>query len=74
MSKERIPVLHQAIAEAAVKALFGEHAIVSEMEEIPAGRPLRTHLRALEHGVRIFWSHWTGRHPQGGGTRNEAQN
>ena len=63
MKNERIPILHQAIAQAAVRAMFGKHAVVVKMEETAAGLPLTTHLRALECGVRTFWNHWTGRHP-----------
>ena len=73
MSDERIPALHQAIARAAVKTLFGERAVIVEMDEAPAGVPLTTHLRALEYGVRTFWNHWTGRHPHESVTRDEAQ-
>jgi hypothetical protein len=65
MSRENIPVLHQAIAEAAVKALLGERAVIREMVEMPAGRPLSVHLSALGYGIRTFWGHWTGRHPYG---------
>ncbi len=65
MSRENIPVLHQAIAEAAVKALLGERAVIREMVEVPTGRPLTVHISALGSGIRTFWSHWTGRHPYG---------
>jgi len=72
MSRDNIPVLHQAIAEAAVKALLGDRAVISEMVEVPAGHPLIVHINALGYGVKTFWSHWTGRHPHGSAERDEA--
>jgi hypothetical protein len=74
MKREQIPVLHQAIAQAAVKALLGEHAVIREMVEAPAGPPLSAHISALGYGIRTFWSHWTGRHAHGSVTRDETQN
>lgn len=73
MSAERIPVLHRAIAEAAVKAVLGDHAAIRHMVEIPAGRPLCVQVSALAYGIQTFWSHWTGRHPHGSAPRNETQ-
>ena len=65
MKSEPVPVLHQAIAQAAVKALLGEQAVIREMVEVPAGPPLSVHINALGHGIRTFWGHWTGRHAYG---------
>ena len=73
MSKGSIPALHQAIAEAAVKALLGERAVIRQMVEIPAGQPLRVEINALGSGIQTFWSHWTGRHPHGSAARDETQ-
>jgi hypothetical protein len=73
MKSEPIPPLHQAIAQAAVKALLGEHAVIREMQEVPAGPPLRVHISALGYGIRTFWSHWTGRHTQGSAARDETE-
>jgi hypothetical protein len=61
MSAARIPHLHRAVAEAAVKAVLGERAVVKEMVEIPAGQPLSVHINALGFGIRTFWNNWTGR-------------
>jgi hypothetical protein len=66
-------VLHKAIAEAAVKALLGERAVIRQMVEVPAGQPLSVQISALGFGIQTFWSHWTGRHPHGSAARDEAQ-
>ena len=71
MSRGAVPVLHKAIAEAAVKALLGERAIIRQMVEIPVGQPLRVEINAIGHGIHTFWSHWTGRHPHGSAGRDE---
>jgi hypothetical protein len=73
MSRGTIPLLHKAIAEAAVKALLGERAVIRQMVEVPAGQPLRVEIGALGYGIQTFWSHWTGRHPHGSAARDETQ-
>ena len=72
MSEERIPVLHRAIAEAAVRAVLGDRAVIREMVEVPAESPLRTHITALGYGIRAFWNEWTDRHPHGTAAKHEA--
>ena len=71
MSRRTIPVLHKAIAQAAVKALLGEHAVIQRMVEVPAGQPLSVEIGALGYGLQTFWSHRTGRHPHGSAARDE---
>ncbi len=66
-------MLHKAIAEAAVKALLGERAVIRQMVELPAGQPLDVQISALGYGIQTFWSHWTGRHPHGSAARDETQ-
>jgi hypothetical protein len=59
---KRIPAVHQAILAAAVKAVLGERAVIRQIVEVPAEAvPLGTHVVALTHGIRTFWSQWTGR-------------
>ena len=73
MSRESIPAHHQAIAEAAVRAILGERAVIRRMVEVAAGPPLSVHITALGSGIRTFWSHWTGRHPHGSAERDETE-
>ncbi|HUK16525.1 MAG TPA: hypothetical protein VLW65_08925 [Bryobacteraceae bacterium] len=72
-ARKRIPALHQALVAAAVKAALGERAVVREVVEVPAGPPLRVRVDALGYGVRTFWNHWTGRHPNRSLTTDETQ-
>ncbi len=69
-----IPALHQAIVAAAVKAALGERAVVREVVEVPAGPTLKVRAGALHYGLRTFWNHWTGRHPNRSLTADETQN
>jgi len=59
---QQIPAVHQAIVAAAVKAALGERAIIRQIVEVPA-EPVHvgTQVVALTHGIRTFWSLWTGR-------------
>jgi hypothetical protein len=59
---KRIPAVHQAILAAAVKGVLGERAVIRQIVEVQAEAvPLGTHVVALTHGIRTFWSEWTGR-------------
>ena len=59
---KQIPAVHQAILTAAVRAVLGESAVIHQIVEVPAQSvPLGTHVVALTHGIRTFWSQWTGR-------------
>jgi hypothetical protein len=59
---KQIPAVHQAILAAAVKAALGERAVIRQIVEVSAESvPLGTHVVALTHGIRTFWSQWTGR-------------
>ena len=59
---QQIPAVHQAIVAAAVKAVLGERAVIRQIVEVPSEPvPLGTHVVALTHGIRTFWSQWTER-------------
>ena len=73
MIDARIPVLHRAIAEAAVKAILGDRAVVKDMVEVSSTRvALTTHISAIGYGIQAFWNHWTGRHSHGSAGRDET--
>jgi len=58
---KEIPAVHQAILAASVKVALGERAVIRQIVEVPAGQvPFGTHVVALTHGIRTFWSQWTG--------------
>jgi len=72
MSREAaIPVLHQAIAEAAVKAILGDRAVIRDMVEVPAPSAIKR-AGALKYGIRTFWRRWTARQSNGSSTTNET--
>ena len=72
MSRESsIPVIHQAIAAAAVKAILGERAVIREIVEVPAPSAVRR-AGALKYGIRTFWRRWTARQSNGSSTTNET--
>jgi len=72
MSREpAIPVLHQAIAAAAVKAVLGNGAVIREIVEVPAPSAARR-ASALKYGIRTFWRRWTARQANGSSTTNET--
>ena len=59
---KQIPAVHQAVLTAAVKAALGERAVIRQIVEVPDEPvPLGAHVVALTHGIRTFWSQWTGR-------------
>ena len=66
-----IPEVHRAIAEATVRAVLGERAVIREMKEMPAVSVLRR-AGALKYGIWTFWSRWTARQANGSSTRNET--
>ena len=72
MSREAaIPVLHQAIAAAAVKAILGDRAVIRDMVEVPAPSAIKR-AGALKYGIRTFWRRWTARQSNGSSTTNET--
>ncbi|MEO8371466.1 MAG: hypothetical protein ABI806_19925 [Candidatus Solibacter sp.] len=72
MSREApIPVLHQVIAAAAVKAILGDRAVIREMVEVPAPSAIKR-AGALKYGIRTFWRRWTARQSNGSSTTNET--
>jgi hypothetical protein len=73
MNREHsIPVLHQAIAAAAVKAVLGHRAVIREMVEAPGGPSAAKRAGALKYGIRTFWRRWTARQSNGSSTTNET--
>jgi len=66
-----IPEMHRVIAEAAVRAVLGERAVIRQMKEMPAASVLRR-AGALKYGILTFWSRWTARQANGSSTRNET--
>ena len=72
MSRERsIPVVHQAIAAVAVKAILGDRAVIRGMAEVPAPSAIRR-ADALRYGIRTFWHRWTARQSNGSSITNET--
>ena len=70
----QVPAIHQAILAAAVKAVLGQRAVIRQIVEVPpAAAPLGTHVVALTHGIRTFWSRWTGRNSNGSSMVDETQ-
>jgi len=69
--KPAVPVLHQAIAAAAVKAILGDRAVIREIVEVPAPSALRR-AGALKYGIRTFWRRWTARQSNGSSNTNET--
>jgi hypothetical protein len=68
-----ISAVHQAILAAAVKAALGERAVIRQVVEVPVEAvPLGTHVVALTHGIRTFWSSWTERKSNGSSTTDET--
>jgi len=70
--EKRVPLLHQAIATAAVKALLGERAAIREMVEVPSGPPLRVRAGALAYGVQASWRRLTGWQQKGSRSGEET--
>ena len=69
---KRIPVVHQAIVAAAVKAVLGERAVVRQIVEVPSGVSAGRHVVALKYGIHTFWRRWTGRQSNGSSTIDET--
>ena len=69
--ENQIPVLHQAIVAAAVKAALGERAIVRQIVEM-SEPGMGDHVHALGHGIRTFWRSWTGRQTNGSSITDET--
>jgi hypothetical protein len=70
--RKPIPLIHQAIVAAAVKAVLGDRAVVREIVEVPPAS-LGTHVVALKYGIHTFWRRWTGRQSNGSSTIDETQ-
>jgi hypothetical protein len=66
-----IPEIHQVLAEAAVKAILGDRAVIREMAEVPAPSAIKR-AGALKYGIRTFWRRWTARQSTGSSTTNET--
>jgi len=66
-----IPVIHQVLAEAAVKAVLGNRAVIREMVEVPVPSVAKR-AGALKYGIRTFWRRWTARQSNGSSTTNET--
>ena len=69
---KRIPVVHQAIVAAAVKAVLGDRAVVRQIVEVPSGVSAGRHVVALKYGIHTFWRRWTGRQSNGSSTIDET--
>lgn len=67
-----IPVIHQALAEAAVKAVLGNRAVIRGMVEVSAPSAAKR-AAALKYGIRTFWRRWTARQSNGSSTTNETK-
>jgi hypothetical protein len=70
--EKRIPAVHQAIVEAAVKAVLGERAAVRQIVEVRSGVSAGRHVVALKYGIHTFWRRWTGRQSNGSSTLDET--
>jgi len=67
----RVPVAHEVVVRAAVKALLGGRAVVREIREVPPAS-IGTQVVALKYGIHTFWRRWTGRQSTGSSTKNET--
>jgi len=65
---DEIPVIHQVIVAAAVKAVLGEQAVIRKIRVLPAKAPAAGQLVAWKHGIHTFWCRWTGRQLNGSPT------
>ena len=66
-----VPLIHQVLAKAAVKAVLGNRAVIRDMVEVPAPSAVKR-AGALKYGIRTFWRRWTARQSNGSSTTNET--